>query len=319
MLETRNLDVTFPVKSAGKVVGLKAVNDVNIHLENGDSLGLVGESGSGKSTIGKTILGLIPSTGGKIFFRGNDITHLTRRTERDLRKRAQMVFQDPHSSLNPRMTIFRSVSEPLILHTKTRGVALRKRVEELLEIVALQSQFLYRYPHELSGGQKQRVCIARAIALNPELLVLDEPTSALDVSVQAQTLEFLKKIQKEMGLTFLFISHNLAVIRYMCNKTAVLYLGQIVEQGETEEIFQNPFHPYTQALIDAVPLPESGQERRVAPLPGEIASPINLPKGCAFQSRCPLVITGRCDTEPISLYHLDNSRSVRCILRDPEG
>ncbi len=318
MLETVDLDVTFPIKPAGKIVGLKAVNDVSLHLEKGDSLGLVGESGSGKSTIGRAVLGLTQSTGGKIIFQGRDITHLTRASERDLRKKAQMIFQDPHSSLNPRMTIYRSVSEPLILHTDMRGVALRGRVEELLEIVGLQHQFLYRYPHELSGGQKQRVCIARAIALNPELLVLDEPTSALDVSVQAQALEFLKEIQARMGLTYLFISHNLAVVRFMCNKTAVLYLGKVVEQGLTEDIFDNPLHPYTKALIEAVPLPRSGQPRRTEPLKGEIASPIDLPTGCAFHVRCPKAIAGRCDVDPVPLYPAGEGRAVRCFLHAPD-
>jgi peptide/nickel transport system ATP-binding protein/oligopeptide transport system ATP-binding protein len=225
-----------------------------------------------------------------------------------------MVFQDPHSALNPRMTILRSVGEPLVLHTKLRGAALRKKVSELLDIVGMQQQFLYRYPHELSGGQKQRVCIARAIALNPELLVLDEPTSALDVSVQAQILEFLKSIQKQLDLTYLFISHNLAVIRYVCNKTAVMYLGQIVEQGDTEEVFSNPKHPYTKALLEAVPLPKSGQPRRSSPLKGDIPSPINLPTGCYFHTRCDQAISGTCDIKPVANSTLPNGRQVRCVL-----
>ena len=211
MLELRDLRVHFDISKRGKgKTVVMAVNGVSLTIDKGDALGLVGESGSGKTTVGKAALHLVPITGGRFLIDGEDMTRLDRATERKLRRKAQIVFQDPHSSLNPRMTIYRSVAEPLILHTKVRGAAMRKRVSELLEVVGLPGQFLYRYPHELSGGQKQRVCIARALALNPELLILDEPTSALDVSVQSQILEFLKDLQKDLGLTYLFISHNLA-------------------------------------------------------------------------------------------------------------
>ncbi|WP_340149953.1 ABC transporter ATP-binding protein [uncultured Sneathiella sp.] len=318
MLETHDLTVGFPVRADGKKAILTAVNKVNLRIEKGDALGLVGESGSGKSTVGRTILHLNRATGGSVTLDGQDITRLNAADEKVLRRRAQMVFQDPHSALNPRMTIMRSVAEPLILHTKLRGAELREKVGSLLEIVGLQKQFLYRYPHELSGGQKQRVCIARAIALNPELLVLDEPTSALDVSVQAQILEFLKSIQKELDLTYLFISHNLAVIRYVCNRVAVMYLGQIVEQGETEEVFSNPKHPYTKALLEAVPLPEPGQPRRGKPIVGDIPSPLNLPKGCFFNTRCEKAIAGVCDQKPVPNFTTEDGRRVRCVLYDPE-
>jgi len=314
MLDIQNLDVNFRTGSVRGDAVIRAVNGVSLHLEKGDALGLVGESGSGKTTVGRTVLGLNHISAGQILFDGKSIADFSASAENDFRSRAQMVFQDPHSALNPRMTILRSVGEPLILHTKLRGAALRRRVGELLDIVGLQQQFLYRYPHELSGGQKQRVCIARAIALNPELLVLDEPTSALDVSVQAQILEFLKSIQKQLDLTYLFISHNLAVIRYVCNKTAVMYLGQIVEQGDTEEVFSNPKHPYTKALLAAVPLPKSGQPRRSNPLKGDIPSPINLPNGCYFHTRCDQAISGTCDVKPITNTTLPDGRQVRCVL-----
>ena len=314
MLDIQNLDVNFRTGSVRGDAVIRAVNGVSLHLEKGDALGLVGESGSGKTTVGRTVLGLNHISAGQILFDGKSIADFSASAENDFRSRAQMVFQDPHSALNPRMTILRSVGEPLILHTKLRGAALRRRVGELLDIVGLQQQFLYRYPHELSGGQKQRVCIARAIALNPELLVLDEPTSALDVSVQAQILEFLKSIQKQLDLTYLFISHNLAVIRYVCNKTAVMYLGQIVEQGDTEEVFSNPKHPYTKALLAAVPLPKSGQPRRSNPLKGDIPSPINLPNGCYFHTRCDQAISGTCDINPVAISTLPDGRQVRCVL-----
>jgi len=314
MLDIQNLDVNFRTGSVRGDAVIRAVNGVSLHLEKGDALGLVGESGSGKTTVGRTVLGLNHISAGQILFDGKSIADFSASAENDFRSRAQMVFQDPHSALNPRMTILRSVGEPLILHTQLRGAALRRRVSELLDIVGLQQQFLYRYPHELSGGQKQRVCIARAIALNPELLVLDEPTSALDVSVQAQILEFLKSIQKQLDLTYLFISHNLAVIRYVCNKTAVMYLGQIVEQGDTEEVFSNPKHPYTKALLAAEPLPKSGQPRRSNPLGGDIPSPINLPTGCYFHTRCDQAISGTCDINPVAISTLPDGRQVRCVL-----
>ena len=299
MLELRNLHVHFDVSRRGRgQTVVRAVNGVSLTVAKGEAVGLVGESGSGKSTVGKAALRLVDPTDGRVLLDGEDVTHLGRAEQRPLRRKAQMVFQDPHSALNPRMTVLRSVAEPLILHAGLRGEALRKRVAELLEIVGLQRQFLYRYPHELSGGQKQRVCIARAIALHPALLVLDEPTSALDVSVQAQILEFLKVLQAKMGLTFLFISHNLAVVRYLCTRVAVMYLGRIVEEGETEAVFSAPRHPYTEALLSAVPWPEAKQPAGRLPLGGEVPSPVDLPPGCSFHLRCPKRIAGVCDTTP---------------------
>ena len=299
MLELRDLHVHFDVSRRGRGQTIvRAVNGVSLTVAKGEAVGLVGESGSGKSTVGKAALRLVDATDGRVRLDGEDVTRLGRAAQRPLRRKAQMVFQDPHSALNPRMTVLRSVAEPLILHSGLRGEALRRRVAGLLEIVGLQRQFLYRYPHELSGGQKQRVCIARAIALDPALLVLDEPTSALDVSVQAQILEFLKALQEKMGLTFLFISHNLAVVRYLCTRVAVMYLGRIVEEGETEAVFSAPRHPYTEALLSAVPWPEAEQPAGRLPLGGDVPSPVDLPAGCSFHPRCPKRIAGRCDTAP---------------------
>ena len=315
MLEVSNLKVHFDVsrRGRGKTV-VKAVNGVSLSLARGKALGLVGESGSGKSTIGKAILHLVRPGAGTIRVNDTDVTRPDRAQEKRLRRMAQMVFQDPHSSLNPRMSIMRSVAEPLILHTRIRGVALRQRVAELLDIVSLPRHFLFRYPHELSGGQKQRVCIARAIALDPGLLILDEPTSALDVSVQAQILEFLRQLQKDRGLSYLFISHNLAVVRHICDRVAVMYLGEIVEEGPTEAVFGRPQHPYTQALLRAVPLPQARQPEAGEPLRGDIPSPVDLPPGCSFSSRCPQAIAGMCDVERPPQVTVGHDHAARCHL-----
>lgn len=313
MLELRDLHVHFDVPGPAGRRLLKAVNGVSLTIPKGHSLGLVGESGSGKSTIGKTALHLVSPTSGEIHIAGHDVSSLSGKTRKWLRRTAQIVFQDPHSALNPRRTIFASIAEPLILHSDLRGEALHHAVANLGETVGLRAQFLYRYPHELSGGQKQRVCIARAMALEPELLVLDEPTSALDVSVQAQVLEFLKRLQVERGLTYLFISHNLAVVRAVCSHVAVLYLGQVVEYGETERLFNHPRHPYTKALLQAVPFPAARQPARSAPLQGEIPSPVDLPPGCAFFSRCPKREPGRCDQKMPDITDLSDGGTVRCF------
>ena len=321
MLELRDLHVHFDVsrRGRGRTV-VRAVNGVSLVVAKGEAVGLVGESGSGKSTVGKAALRLVDATEGRILLDGEDVTRLGRAGQRMLRRKAQMVFQDPHSALNPRMTVRRSVAEPLILHADLRAGPLRRRVAELLEIVGLQRQFLYRYPHELSGGQKQRVCIARAIALHPALLVLDEPTSALDVSVQAQILEFLKALQERMGLTFLFISHNLAVVRYLCTRVAVMYLGRIVEEGETEAVFNAPRHPYTQALLSAVPWPEAEQPPGRTSLGGDVPSPVDLPSGCSFHPRCPQRIAGVCDTDrPPEVVVGPGHRAVCHLSGPPAG
>lgn len=318
MLAVENLKVYFDVKNIrGVKTKLRAVDGVSLHLKKGEAYGIVGESGSGKSTIGKAILNLAPKTDGKIVIDGHDITTINRANETWLRQHAQIVFQDPHSALNPRMTIMRSVAEPLIVHTKTRGHDLRRRVESLLDIVGLSKQFIYRYPHELSGGQKQRVCIARAIALEPSLLILDEPTSALDVSVQSQILEFLASLQKDLNLTYLFISHNLSVVRYLCQRVGVMYLGKIIEEGTTETVFEHPRHPYTKALLGAIPYPGATQPQSAPPLIGDIPSPVDLPVGCRFHTRCPDKIANLCDKLQPG-YHQWKSGWASCHLFDPE-
>ena len=315
MLELHDLKIHFDVSKHGKGKTIvMAVNGVSLTVNRGESLGLVGESGSGKTTVGKAALHLVPITAGRLIIDGEDLTRIDRTRERILRRKAQMVFQDPHSALNPRMTIQRSVAEPLILHSDLRGADLRRKVAELLDVVGLPIQFLYRYPHELSGGQKQRVCIARAIALNPDLLILDEPTSALDVSVQSQILEFLKRLQADLGLTYLFISHNLAVVRYLCNRVAVMYLGGIVEEGDTEAIFSGPRHPYTQALLRAVPYPQAEQPDRGESLHGDIPSPVDLPTGCSFYSRCPVRLSDTCDAVAPPDVVLAGDHTARCHL-----
>jgi len=318
MLAVENLKVHFDVKNnRGVKTKLRAVDGVSLHLKKGEAYGIVGESGSGKSTIGKAVLNLAPKTEGKIEIDGRDITMTNRANEAWLRQNAQIVFQDPHSALNPRMTIMRSVAEPIIVHTKTRGHDLRRRVEELLDIVGLSKQFIYRYPHELSGGQKQRVCIARAIALEPSLLILDEPTSALDVSVQSQILEFLASLQKDLNLTYLFISHNLSVVRYLCQRVGVMYLGNIIEEGTTKTVFEHPRHPYTKALLGAIPYPRATQPQSAPPLIGDIPSPVDLPVGCRFHTRCPVKVANLCDRLAPEHHH-QMSGWASCHLLDPD-
>lgn len=292
MLGLEDLQVHFPTKN-GLV---RAVDGISLTLYRGEIVGLVGESGSGKSTVGKAALRLIGPTGGRIEIDGEDITNASTRDLKPVRTKAQVIFQDPHSSLNPRMTISKIVAEPLLIHSRLRGEALNEVVARLLGRVGLPPQFLHRYPHELSGGQKQRVAIARALSVDPDLLILDEPTSALDVSVQAQILEFLKELHEERpSMTSLFISHNLAVVRFLCNRVAVMYLGRIVEEGPVDEVFSNPRHPYTKALLSAVPLPQATRSENRIQLRGDLPSPVDPPSGCTFHPRCPRAESGTCD------------------------
>jgi oligopeptide transport system ATP-binding protein len=317
LLEVKNLKKYFPLKKGffqGKDGNVRAVDGISFFIREGNSFSLVGESGSGKTTVARAILRLIEPTEGEVVWEGRDICKFSESEMKELRRNMQMIFQDPHSSLNPRKTVFKSVAEPLVIHEGMRGKRLRGKVEELLEIVGLKGEHMFRYPHELSGGQKQRVGIARALSLNPKLLILDEPTSALDVSVQAQMLNFLESLQKRMNLTYLFISHNLAVIRYTCDTVAVMYLGKIIEMGETECIFSSPRHPYTKALVSAVPLPQAEQPEGMILLEGDIPSATHIPSGCRFHTRCPEKIGAICEeVEPPTQYFLNGSL-VNCHL-----
>jgi peptide/nickel transport system ATP-binding protein/oligopeptide transport system ATP-binding protein len=314
LLEARGLAREFVVKRGwfAPPAVIRAVDGVDLTIARGEALGLVGESGSGKSTVARLLLRLIEPTAGTVRLDGTDVLALDPAALRRARRSMQMIFQNPHGALNPRRTVFASIAEPLVIQDGLGGSALEARVAGLMEVVSLPPLFLWRFPHELSGGQKQRVCIARALALEPRLVVLDEPTSALDVSVQAQILEFLRALKARLDLTYLFISHNLAVVRYLCERVAVMYLGRIVEEGPTAEVFADPRHPYTRALLAAVPQPRAD----AAPpqtIGGDVPSAAALPAGCRFAPRCPLRIPGRCDREDPPLRR-DGARAVACHL-----
>jgi oligopeptide transport system ATP-binding protein len=291
IVDAKDLSVHFPIKGGffGRQVGaVHAVNNVNLAVIEGETLGLVGESGSGKTTLGRALLRLVPTTSGSIVFEGKDITRMTPGQVRPLRQDMQMIFQDPYGSLDPRMTVFQIVSEPLVNYGKGNKREQRAQVQELLRIVGLNPGHINRYPHEFSGGQRQRVGIARALALRPKLVVADEPVSALDVSIQAQILNLLENLQREFGLTYLFVAHNLSVVRHISDRVAVMYLGHLVELAESEKLYANPLHPYTQALMSAIPLPDPIQERKKERiiLKGDMPSPVNPPPACPFHTRC---------------------------------
>jgi peptide/nickel transport system ATP-binding protein len=305
LLELDDVRVWFPIRSGivlDRHVGdVKAVDGVTLTIERGETLGLVGESGCGKSTLGRTILRLYRPTSGRIIFDGRDITTASDQSLREVRRQMQMVFQDPYASLNPRHSVGRIVGEPLRVH----GVGSRKevagRVSELLELVGLPTDAADRYPHEFSGGQRQRIGLARALALNPELLVCDEPVSALDVSIQAQIINLMEKLQRELGLTYLFIAHDLAVVRHISTRIAVMYLGKIVEVAPADDLYDNPLHPYTITLLSAIPIPDPAVERQrqAIRVEGDLPSPANPPSACRFHTRCPFVQPSRCaDEEP---------------------
>jgi len=316
LLDVRGLRTHFPIVSKilrRRIGSVRAVDGVDLSLGAGDVLGVVGESGSGKTTTGKTILKLIEPTEGSIVFEGRDITRLPAREMIPLRRRMQIIFQDPMSSLNPRMTVGRILAAPFEIHGIARGSKCRDRVAELLRLVGLPAEAAQRYPHEFSGGQRQRVGIARALALRPRLIIGDEPVSALDVSIQAQIMNLLMRLQRELGLTYILISHNLGVVSHVCNRVAVMYLGRIVETAPREALFFDPKHPYTEALLAAVPSAEPGSHRGRAVLGGDAPSPANPPRGCAFHPRCPRAMP-RCAEEAPTLTNLTGGHQVACHL-----
>ena len=307
LVEVDDLKVWFPIRSGivlDRHVGdVKAVDGVSLTIERGETLGLVGESGCGKSTVGRALLRLYEPTAGSIVFDGQDITHMSESELRPLRKRMQMVFQDPYASLNPRHSVGRMVGEPLKVHgLGGRGKNLGAKVRELLQIVGLPADSASRYPHEFSGGQRQRIGLARALALNPDFIVCDEPVSALDVSIQAQIVNLLEALQREFDLTYLFIAHDLAVVRHISDRIAVMYLGQIMELSPSDDLYENPLHPYTISLLSAIPIPDPEVERKRESilLQGDLPSPANPPSACRFHTRCPYMQPTRCqDEEPV--------------------
>ena len=311
LLSIRDLRVHF-----GDV---KAVDGVSIDIKQGETLGLVGESGCGKSTLGRTILRLTEPTSGKVLFRDRDLATLSRRELRDERRHLQIIFQDPYASLNPRMTVGQIVREPLETFGLAKGKAAEERVGQLLETVGLSQRFIKRYPHEFSGGQRQRIGIARALAVEPDFIVADEPISALDVSIQAQIMNLLERLQRERSLTYLFISHDLRAIRHVADRVAVMYLGKLVELAEARTVYEEPLMPYTKALISAVPVPDPEIEatRQRIVLEGDVPSPINPPSGCPFHTRCPYVIDACKQTVP-QLIQIKPNHFAACIRISPE-
>ena len=289
---------------------VRAVDGVDMEINRGETVGIVGESGCGKTTLGRLVMGLIPMTDGAITFDGEDIRDID---QKELRRRLQIVFQDPGGSMNPRMSVRSIVGEPLIVNGLADGAELTKKVSDLLSVVGLKPNHMNRFPHEFSGGQKQRIALARALSLDPDFILLDEPTSALDVSVQAQVLNLLDSIQKERGLTFIFITHSLNVVNHISDRVAVMYLGKIVEISETDELFANPAHPYTHALLSAIPQPSvtADKTERIV-LPGDVPSPANPPSGCSFHTRCPIAVKGKCDVDEPQLESLSEGHQVAC-------
>lgn len=299
LLKVEDLSIRFPIYGGifkREIGAVQAVSNVTLELNKGETLGIVGESGCGKTTLGRAILRLYDPTSGRITFKDQDITHLSQRELRPLRKHMQMIFQDPYGSLNPRMNVRTILEEPMILGGERDKKKREARVIELLDLVGLRRDAMNRYPHEFSGGQRQRIGIARAIALNPELVVADEAVSALDVSIQAQVINLLVELQKKLGLTYIFVAHDLSVVQYLSDRVAVMYLGRVVELGPSRDMYLKPSHPYTMALLAAIPAAHPRDKRVIQPLAGDVPSPSNPPSGCAFHPRCPFA-TERCKQE----------------------
>ena len=318
LLEVKNLKMWFPITQGiifqRHIGDIKAVDGLNFFVQRGETLGLVGESGCGKTTTGRAILQLYRPTEGDVYFEGQNLCKLKGEPLRRMRRKMQMIFQDPYASLNPRMTVGDIVSEPLEVHNILKGKALRERVMDLMEVVGLNRYFVNRYPHEFSGGQRQRIGVARALAVQPDFIVCDEPISALDVSIQAQIINLLEELQAEFHLTYLFIAHDLSVVKHISDRVAVMYLGKIVELTTRAKLYQDPLHPYTQALLSAVPIPDPSVEekRQRIILPGDVPSPANPPKGCNFHPRCPVKIAGTCDVHEPEFKNVGGEHWVAC-------
>jgi oligopeptide transport system ATP-binding protein len=316
ILKVENLKMFFPIKRGviQRTVGyVHAVDDVSFEVRRGETLGLVGESGCGKTTTGRTILQLYPATEGKVIFEGKDLVKLRGEEMRLMRRKIQMIFQDPYASLNPRMTVEQIVGEPLIVHGLYRGNEIREKVKSLLEQVGLNPAYVDRYPHEFSGGQRQRIGVARAISLEPDLIVCDEPISALDVSIQAQVVNLLEDLQSELGLTYVFIAHDLSMVRHISTRVIVMYLGVFVELADRHTLYDNPLHPYTIGLLSAVPIPDPfvEEKRQRIILEGDVPSPINPPSGCRFRTRCPLAQQICADARP-AWEEVEHDHFVAC-------
>ena len=318
LVKVKNLKMHFPITQGiviqRKVGAIKAVDGVTFDIMRGETLGLVGESGCGKSTTGRAILQLYQPTAGEVYFEDQSLTELKGERLRRMRRRMQMIFQDPYASLNPRMTVGDIIGEPLLVHNIAKGKDRRERVQELLSVVGLNPYFVNRYPHEFSGGQRQRIGVARALAVQPEFIVCDEPISALDVSIQAQIINLLEDLQGEFNLTYLFIAHDLSVVRHISDRIAVMYLGKIVELTGRKELYDNPLHPYTQALLSAVPIPDPvvEEQRRRVILEGDVPSPASPPVGCNFNTRCPVVMDECYEKEP-EFMDVGDGHWVACL------